>query len=153
MRVFGGGHLAASLGVFWQEDYLKAEGNNRPNALILSYPVITSDPQYTNRGSFDYLLGEDAIEEQRQAMSVEKHINPLTPPTFLWHTVEDGLVPVENSILFAMELRKNNIPFELHIYPNGAHGLSTATEETGNDLPHVASWMGLCTEWLKDLFK
>lgn len=72
------------------------------------------------------------------------------------HTFNDNIVPVEHSLLFAKAMRRKNIPFELHIYPEGPHGLSLATDETdeegfGMNL-HVATWMGLCTEWLKRLF-
>ena len=101
-----GGHLTASLGVFWHKDFLNAYGKNKPNALILAYPVITADEEFTNKGSFDNLLGKEATYKERQSMSLEKHISKLTPPTFLWHTMEDEAVPMENSVLFAMGLRK-----------------------------------------------
>ena len=88
-------------------------------------------------------------------MSLEHHIQTQTPPTFLWHTVADSAVPVENSLLFAQGLRTRHIPFELHIYPHGAHGLSLATAETddgtGQDT-HISSWHRLSTEWLWQIF-
>ena len=155
-----GGHLAASLGVHWNKPYLEGisgiqVGQNRPNALILNYPVITSG-QYAHMGSMENLLGDgisnpDLLKEA----SLELHINEGTPPTFLWHTFNDDAVPLENSLLFAQGLRKKNVPFELHVYPDGPHGLSLANEETddGNigSYPHVATWMKLCIEWLKEL--
>jgi acetyl esterase/lipase len=155
-----GGHLTASLGVHWDKDYLNIPGVeigiNKPNALILSYPVITSG-EFAHQGSFNNLLGEDADNSLFEVMSLEKQVSEITPPTFLWHTFSDNSVPVENSLLFAQGLRKNNIPFELHIYPEGPHGLSLATEETAAEgmgvYLHVATWMGLCIEWLNDLFK
>ena len=150
-----GGHLAASLGVHWNKSYLSEfegikAGKNKPNALILSYPVITSG-EYAHRGSFNNLLGAEP-GELLQEMSLEHQIDTHTPDTFLWHTFDDGAVPVENSLLFAKGLRKKNIPFELHIYPEGPHGLSLATNETdpGNmgSYPNVATWMNLCIQWL-----
>lgn len=152
-----GGHLAASLGVHWEKSYIQNNegislGMNQPNALILCYPVITSD-QHAHRGSFENLLGSKISKDLLFEMSLEHHVNKNTPPTFLWHTVEDKAVPVENSLLFVQGLRKNNIPFELHIYPQGGHGLSLATEETADNstqiCDHVATWMGLCIEWLE----
>ncbi len=93
---------------------------------------------------------------QVRAMSLENQINAQTPPTFLWHTYEDASVPVENALLFANGLRTQNIPFELHIYPQGAHGLSLATEETddgrGLQDAHISGWIKLCTEWLHQTF-
>jgi len=157
-----GGHLAGSLGVHWNNPYLldvprMEKGKNKPNALILSYPVITGG-EFAHRGSFDNLLGENADEKMINEMSLEKHVSKDTPPTFLWHTFEDTCVPVENSLLFANALRKNDVPFEMHIYPKGPHGISLATEVTfdGNDdyiNSHIASWIKLCTEWLGIVFK
>jgi acetyl esterase/lipase len=151
-----GGHLAASLGVYWDKEYLLEacrgqKGINKPNALILSYPVITSG-EFAHRGSFDNLLGEDASEEKLYEMSLEHHVSKITPPVFIWHTFDDSAVPVENTLLFANGLRKNNIPFEMHIYPQGVHGLSLSTKETDIENEHAASWVGLCMTWLKSVF-
>lgn len=147
-----GGHLAASLGVHWHK--LQDAPDNKPNALILSYPVITSG-EYRHPGSFENLLGPNPSPEMVQEMSLETQVSANTPPTFLWHTVADDVVPVENSMLFAAALQDNKVPFELHIFPNGPHGLSLAVWETDDGRgvnPHAAHWMGLCIEWLKDLF-
>lgn len=128
-----GGHLAASLGVFWNEPFLKKQltGNEqqwRPNGLLLSYPVITSGT-FAHENSIPNLLGKN-YERLSEKMSLENQITRDTPPTFIWHTVEDQRVPVENSLLFATGLQSAGIPFELHIFPNGAHGLSLSTSET-----------------------
>ncbi|MDF2699620.1 MAG: acetyl esterase [Haloplasmataceae bacterium] len=145
-----GGHLAASYGIYWEKF-----GDFKPNALILSYPVINSG-EFAHRDSFINLLGEHSSDDLLDQMSLEKHINKNTPPTFIWHTVEDNLVPVENTLMFANGLRIHNIPFEMHIYPNGGHGLSLAIEETADHIdqinPHVATWMSLCITWLVELF-
>ena len=155
-----GAHLVANLGVHWDKYYLKDVpgiklGMNKPNALILGYPVITSGI-YAHRGSFDNLLGDNADKQLLQEMSLELNVSEETPPTFLWHTFSDDLVPVENSLLFAQALRKKKVPFELHIYPEGPHGLSLANEETEEGdiglYPNVATWMKLCITWLNNLF-
>lgn len=155
-----GGHLAASLGVYWDKQYLQVPGINTnltyPNALILSYPVITSG-EYAHRGSFNNLLGPNAESELLYEMSLENHVNTKTPPTFLWHTFSDKSVPLENTLLFAGALRKRDIPFEMHIFPEGPHGLSLANGETATETmgiyPHIANWIKLCIEWLEKLFK
>ncbi|MBU3214461.1 alpha/beta hydrolase [Clostridium estertheticum] len=155
-----GGHVAASLGVYWDELYLKGVpgievGKNNPNAQILCYPVITSGV-FTHENSLCNLIGDNASESLKEKMSLEHNVSEKTPPTFLWHTFEDNSVPVENTLLFAKALRNKKIPFELHIYPEGPHGLSLANEETREEgkgvYPNVATWMDLCITWLTNLF-
>lgn len=143
-----GGHLAASLGVHFDLDELETGDeldrvSARPDALILCYPVISAG-RFGHQGSFRNLLGPEAPETRWTQMSLERHVGPGTPPTFLWHTYADGGVPVENSLLFAKALRSAGTPFELHIYPEGKHGLGLAP-----DHPHVATWMPLCIQWLE----
>lgn len=154
-----GGHLAASLGTFWHEQFLNdimgvSQEQYKPNGLILSYPVITSG-EFAHRGSFQSLL-PDNKEELLDKVSLEKQVSEHTPPTFLWHTFEDGSVPVENSLLFASALRKCNVPFELHIYPRGGHGLALANEETmsasGNGVQQeCTTWISLAGTWVRNL--
>ncbi len=153
-----GGHLAASLGCFWNQSFvyeplgLKPE-DIRPNGNILSYPVITSG-EFAHRGSFDYLLDGLNQAYYLEFTSLEKQVSADNPPTFLWHTYEDNAVPVENSLLYAMALRKAGVSFEMHIYPRGVHGLSLANEETrtGSEvMPPVQSWMPLSIQWIKGL--
>lgn len=146
-----GGHLAASYGCFWTEQFMvdTVDGDKellRPNGLILSYPVITSG-EYAHRGSFEMLLGNQ-YDELVNEMSLENKVNKDTPKTFLWHTFEDATVPVENSLMFMQALRKHNIPFECHIYPKGGHGLSLGNELTegisGHEIqPEVTTWIEL----------
>jgi acetyl esterase/lipase len=145
-----GGHLAASSGTLF-DDVTAMAGDDadkysqRPDALILCYPVISSGP-FAHNGSFDNLLGADADAETRQKFSLEERITPDTPPAFLWHTAEDAAVPVENSLFFATSLRKHKIPFDLHVFPLGRHGLGLAEE-----YPNIAVWPELCATWLKDM--
>lgn len=161
MGFSAGGHLAASLGVFWNRPELAAQtglrpAQLRPDRLILSYPVITSGPM-CHQESFENLLGCTREENPSlwDAVSLEYQVTVDVPPVFLWHTVEDGSVPVENSMLFASALRREGVPFELHLYGHGGHGLSLATEEiqckaTGYGLqPNCQSWVGLLKTWLE----
>jgi acetyl esterase/lipase len=157
-----GGHLCASLGVFWHKDYISVEtsmpaGINKPNALILGYPVITSGI-HAHMPSLNNLLGKDCENDLLEMMSLEKQVGINTPPAFVWHTFDDPHVPVENALLFSSALRQNGIPFELHIFDKGGHGLSLANEETTsasnpNQIDsHVANWVVLCEQWLKRLW-
>lgn len=156
-----GGHLAAMLGCFWQEEWLAAEvaeGKNellKPNGMILSYPVITSG-EFAHRGSFDMLMGENASQELLEKLSLEKQVTENTPPAFIWHTFEDGAVPVENSLMFAQALRQKKVPFELHIYPKGGHGLGLGNELTcstsGKEIqPEVNTWVHMAETFIKNL--
>lgn len=154
-----GGHVAASLGNLWNDKELSeklgiANELMKPDAMLLSYPVITSG-EFAHKGSFGKLLGTqyDALVDK---VSQENLVNEHTPKTFLWHTFADGSVPVENSLLFASALRKNHIPFELHIFPAGSHGLGLATKETdtkdGDKLqPECAVWTDLFATWMENL--
>ncbi len=152
-----GGHLTASIGTLWNsEESIKcADKSNKPNALILSYPVISSGEK-AHRGSFNNLLGDRKDDkEMLEYLSLENRVSKDTPPTFIWHTMEDNAVPVENSLLFANALKKNDIPFEMHIFTKGTHGLSTVDKETDiRELldPHAAKWINLATEWLDNIF-
>lgn len=157
-----GGHAAADFatGYFRDEvtsvlnvspDYLK------PAGMILAYPVITSG-EFAHRGSFDNLLGELKNDKMMlDYLSIENRITRETPPAFIWHTFPDGCVPVENSLLLAEAMKKENIPFELHIFPSGDHGLGLADEITLS--PNrteinkgAAQWIDLCCVWLNDIF-
>jgi len=143
-----GGHLAASAANLW--DYGdKATGdpvdntNSKPNLAVLCYPVITFGP-HRHHGSLASLLGPEPTEETRHLLSMEEQVTALTPPTFLWHTVDDAAVPVENSLMFAAALRRHRVSFEMHIYDKGRHGLGLAAEEDA----HVGTWTQQCGQWL-----
>lgn len=125
-----GGHLCASVCVHYKDVADDRYGcfSNRPDAAILSYPVITAGDK-AHRGSFQALLGADASEEQLEYMSLEKQVTPETPPCFLWQTATDDAVPVENSYLFAEALKEQGVPFAHHVFSAGRHGLSLADEK------------------------
>ncbi len=127
-----GGHLCASLAVHWagacDPDSAYAGISNRPDAALLCYPVITSG-SFANRPSFEALLGKDAPAEELAYMSLENHVSENTPPCFLWQTMEDDCVPVENSYLFAQALQAKGVPYAHHVFTKGAHGLSVANAD------------------------
>lgn len=149
-----GGHLAGCSAILWNDEKtVKAVGcelgYNRPNAVILSYPVITSGEK-AHRGSFDNLLGRDASSENLERFSLEKQVDSSCPPAFIWHTATDDVVPVENSTYLATALAEAGVNFELHIFPEGRHGMSLATAEV---LPtenlNIARWLEWSVTWLK----
>lgn len=159
-----GGHLAACLGMFWKEEWLrKAVGGAelpedvlRPAGLLLCYPVITSG-EYAHRGSFENLLGQESERKDLlEKLSLENQVSEDTPPVFVWHTLTDGSVPAENSLLLVSALRRHHIPAEFHLYPEGHHGLALAGRLTASrDGSHMqeccTSWIGLAKEWLEGI--
>lgn len=135
-----GGHLAATVGTLWQEpEFALALGDEtswRPNSQILCYPVLTMG-EFTHEGSRLNLLGSPEEQDNRldvlEKMSLENQVSGNTPPTFLWHTQEDESVPVENSLMYAAALRRHGVPFELHVFEKGGHGISTCQEITSRE--------------------
>lgn len=148
-----GGHLTASLGTFWNKEFLLRDLNVdkeeiMPNALVLSYPVITSG-EFAHQGSFENLLGERAGDSNwRELVSLEKQIDETMPKSFIWHTFEDQSVPVENSLKLASAMRKAKVPFALHIFEKGGHGLSLGTEELGEEVLEVQPWIKMAGDWI-----
>ena len=125
-----GGHLCASVCVHFADisDEVYEGISNRPDAAILSYPVITSGDK-AHQGSIQALLGADATEAELKYMSLETQVTENTPPCFLWQTATDEAVPVENSYLFAQALKEKGITFAHHVFSCGKHGLSLANEK------------------------
>lgn len=148
-----GGHLAATASTQWDRgaphppDPIEKE-SSRPDASILCYAVL-SFVEYGHNGSMRNLLGETPSFAQRRSLSAELRVTEDTPPAFLWHTVEDAAVPVENSLSYAAALARHGIPFSLHVFPHGAHGLGLADGKVRpvSD-PQAAAWPGLCADWL-----
>lgn len=146
-----GGHLAASLSTLFDygdkgsQDEVERY-SSRPDFSILVYPVITSDPAFSHESSFLALLGENPKEELLLRYSIEKQINKDTPPTFLVHSADDAIVPVENSIIYFQELKEKGIPTEMHIYPYGGHGFSLAIGRG-----HLSTWTDRVIDWIRSL--
>ena len=145
-----GGHLAATAGTHYDKGDPQAADpvdrlGCRPDALVLCYPVI-SFGEYGHHGSMVNLIGENPPEELRHSLSNETQVTPETPPTFLWHTSDDGGVPVMNSLLFAEALSHCKVPFDLHVFSHGPHGMALAEKDA-----HVGQWKKVCETWLRGL--
>lgn len=156
-----GGHLAGSLATMWhrKEIYEKtgiSYGSNRPNGVILCYPVVTG-LENAHKESFYNIIGSTTpSKEQLTYYSVEKQVDENTAPAFIMHTANDTIVPVENALYLAESYSKAKIPFELHIYPDGPHGLALANEvtECGNPdwiRPQAARWVDDAIKFLRAL--
>ena len=142
-----GGHLAALVSTY--RDPIEGEGVDEtdgidalPDAEILCYPVITLGGDHRHKWSSINLLGE-RVNELADALSPDLIADEKTPRTFLWHTANDELVPVKNSIRYVERLTSVGVPVEYHIFPDGRHGLGLAEEN-----PYVAVWPELLRKWL-----
>lgn len=154
-----GGHLAAHYSNAYNLDVIKENlgCGEKPFATILCYPVISADEKIAHKGSFENLLGFYPDDTEANLCSLERLVTKDTPQTFIWHTAEDGAVPVENSLLYAAALSKYKIPFELHIYPYGGHGLSTVDGVTnamplGEKIERASDWLYNIKKWIKITF-
>ena len=144
-----GGHLAATLATHYDQ-MKRAAGDpidnhsSRPDLVILAYAVITLG-EFTHAGSRDFLLGENPDPQLIRSLSNETQVTADTPPMFLWHNADDLAVPVENSLHFAEALSKHKVPFSLHVFPKGGHGVGMAF-----DFAEASQWTSLCETWLKE---
>src|SRR5437660_2152553 len=131
MGFSAGGHLAATMGTHFDNgnandpDPIQRAGS-RPDFLVLGYPVISFTTPYTHKGSLSNLLGDNPDPKLMEGLSNELQVTAQTPPTFLFHTSEDKTVPVENSVLFYLALRKAGVAAEMHIFERGPHGVGLA---------------------------
>ncbi len=155
-----GGHLAASVGTLWNSPVvrnalgidagLRPEGINCPTGTLLCYPVITAG-EFAHRPSIANLCGNrNYTAEEGECFSLEKLVNENTVPSFVWHTFADRLVPVQNTLLYVDALAKYKIPFEVHIFPHGSHGLSLGTWEIGSVNTHIQCWFDMAVKWIFD---
>ena len=147
-----GGHLASTaLTHFDAGDPAAADpidrSSSRPDLGILCYPVITMGPN-THEGSKRNLLGDKPDPNIVELLSNEKQIKKDTPPIFIFHTFEDATVKLENTMEFAAALRRYGVPFALHIYPKGAHGMGLGSAQWDPGNRHI--WTHECALWLKD---
>lgn len=161
-----GGNLAGQLSVYWHEQWLSEKTGYpcemmKPDAVILAYPKLNCTAfskkaeidQWVNRA----MLGNQITEEGLRAVSPVFHVTEKVPPTFLWHTAEDTFVPAENSLEYSMELQKNHVPFELHIYQKGEHGIALGDARTDSMPDHSqvneqgATWVKLSAGWMKQI--
>jgi acetyl esterase/lipase len=142
-----GGHLAATAATHFDAGDAAAADpvermSSRPDLAILCYAVITLE-QFRHEGSMRNLIGAQPTAELRRRLSAEQQVTADTPPAFLWHTADDAAVPVENSLLFAAALSRFRVPFALHVFERGRHGLGLAQDD-----PDVGGWTDRCALWL-----
>lgn len=147
-----GGHLASTLLTHYDAGDPSAGDpvervSCRPDLGILCYAVITLGT-YTHGGSRDNLLGVPAPDGLIDLLSNEKHVTRDTPPCLLWSTADDPAVDVRNSLQFAAALRAHQVPFALHVFPHGAHGLGLGAREYEPHLRHP--WVAACERWLTE---
>lgn len=157
MGFSAGGHLVGSYATHWHEpQYAEMLGCTRetlrPNGVVPCYGVL-SGGEHTHDGTMKNLLGEQDSPEMRRYLSFEENVTADTPPAFIWHTVADQAVPVENALLAASALNAHKIPFELHIYPEGRHGLAlvnwlTAFDQGDPPPRTIANWVNDCADWM-----
>jgi acetyl esterase/lipase len=145
-----GGHLASTAGTHFDYGMPDAEDpvdriSSRPDAMVLCYPVV-SFGKYRHEGSMINLLGEAPDAAMQELLSNEKQVGKDTPPTFLWHSADDDVVPVENSLFLAEALSRHKVNCELHVFPKGQHGAGLA-----EDNPQLSLWTTLCENWLQSI--
>jgi acetyl esterase/lipase len=146
-----GGHLASTALTHFDAGRTDASDpierqSSRPDFGILCYAVISMGPN-THQGSKNNLLGKDPDPELVKLLSNELQVTKETPPCFIWHTAEDTAVKVENSLEFAAALRKNGVPFDLHVYQKGRHGIGLADKPP---FANVHPWGNDLIFWLKE---
>ncbi|MEJ0091241.1 MAG: alpha/beta hydrolase [Limisphaerales bacterium] len=145
-----GGHLASTLlthfdaGDTNSADVIERQ-SSRPDIGILCYAVISMG-EFTHQGSKENLLGKDPSPALVQLLSNELQVTTNTPPCFIWTTYEDTVVPMENTMLFAQALRSNHVPFDLHVYQKGGHGMGLADKPP---FAHPHPWANDCLFWLE----
>ena len=159
MGFSAGGHLAAHYtnAYDWPEVRDVFPNSHPVHACVLAYSVLSADPQIAHIDSFRNLLGVDSLSnEQIERFSCDKMVSDRTPPTFLWHTGADHLVPTANSLVYAQALAAHHVPFELHIFPYGRHGLATVKSDPAKIIPNEAlrnrPWLELARTWLDMTF-
>ncbi len=149
MGFSAGGHLASTAATHFDAgDPAAADPidrvSSRPDFLVLGYPVISFDPAITHAGSVRNLLGDNPDPKLIEELSNERRVTAQTPPTFLFHTADDTVVPVENSIRFFQALRKAGVPAEMHVFESGPHGVGMALWDV-----ELGEWTELLANWLR----
>lgn len=149
-----GGHIVSLYSDYWHTDWLKTQSGStsislKPQAVILGYPVI--NPALGFPTDPETLAAWTSTPDK---FAADQHVSAANPPTFIWVTGDDPLVPAKNSLAYANVLAENNIPYELHVFHHGPHGIALANHLTAwkrdADQPHVAHWLKLAEEWLNE---
>lgn len=150
-----GGHLVSLFADLWQQNWLSrsttvTSNDLQPYAIILNYPVIRLDTGFPKTAA-----QRAQITDHPKDFAADTHVNSANPPTFIWHTSDDPLVPVANSVAYYQALVQHHIPAEAHFFQHGTHGLALANKQTawrtGALQPQVAKWLDLALDWLAAL--
>lgn len=150
-----GGHVTAGIAASWHRDYAKASpdmpyGANRPTGAVMCYAAITTEPEWTHECIVNN-AGELSVDE----ISFEKQVDERTAPAFIWANTPDTVVPPMNALLMAEQYAKNHVPFELHIYDEGWHGMSLASPVVDKSYAahpmRSAAWVDAADKWMKAL--
>jgi acetyl esterase/lipase len=147
MGFSAGGHLASTASTHFNEKVYAPDDNTsaRPDFSILIYPVISMDSAITHSGSRYFLLGDHPSQELVDHFSNDLQVTDQTPPAFMIHSLDDNVVPVQNSINYALAMKNHNIPCELHLYEHGGHGYGLGSQS--NDTQ--STWSDACKKWMK----
>ncbi|HRZ97537.1 MAG TPA: alpha/beta hydrolase [Paludibacter sp.] len=147
MGFSAGGHIASTVSTHFDEKVYEPKDSTsaRPDFSLLVYPVISMDTAITHMGSRESLLGKNPVPDMVKYFSNALQVTAKTPPAFMMHSIDDGVVPVQNSIEYALEMKKHNIPCELHIYERGGHGYGLGKWSAGTE----STWTEACEKWLK----
>jgi acetyl esterase/lipase len=145
MGFSAGGHLASTEATHYNDAYIRNDEKTslRPDFLILIYPVISMCDEYGHIGSRNNLLGQNPDPEKVRYFSNELQVDGNTPPTWITHTGDDTIVPVENSIRFYQALIAHNVPAEMHLYPSGNHTFVLKLD--------TCEWMKPLFSWMQAL--
>jgi len=149
MGFSAGGHLAATASTRFDRGNASADDpiervSSRPDFAILGYPVITFTDAWTHQGSKTNLLGDQPDPALTRTLSADTQVTAETPPTFLFHTSADTVVPVENSVHYFLALRKAGVPAEMHVFKDGAHGAGMPMQD-----PALSEWPKVLANWLR----
>jgi len=149
MGFSAGGHLASSVSTHFDNGKADAadpidRAGSRPDFAILAYPVISLVEPWTHQGSKTNLLGDAPDAALARSLSSETQVTASTPPTFIYHTNADTVVPVENAVAYFLALRRAGVTAEMHVFRNGAHGSGLAQQD-----PALAEWPRLLANWLR----
>ena len=140
-----GGHLAAMV------SNMPGSAEARPDASILCYPVLSALTVNAHVGSYYNLFGNQLPTKEYYEFCWPEVANKNTPPAFLWHTVTDDCVPMENSMEYTLKLKKLNIPVELHLFPRGGHGLGLGSRPNVQEIEELKVWPQLAAKFLSNL--
>lgn len=150
MGFSAGGHLAVTASVHYDHPFYPPMDDvdclsARPDFSVLCYSVVDMG-QYRHDWSRRFLLGDEPTEQEIAFYSLQTQVTAQTPPAFLWHTAEDASVPAENTLLYAMALSAHKVPYEMHLFPHGPHGMALAQET-----PYVGRWKDMLLQWLRQM--